>query len=129
MLFLANIQGLHQSCGYADFIDKYLQIPAYGIQPPAISNSSADENCSTIATMVTHAEIKISPFFDQLQICSMCPLLYDPLGSPTTILYLQSGSTVYFDRSDVKAAMQAPQNVEWNECTAGVFADHSAHGS
>jgi carboxypeptidase D len=32
--FIAQLQELHQSCGYADYIQKHLQFPPLGLQPP-----------------------------------------------------------------------------------------------
>lgn len=32
--FMEQMQSLQQSCGYADYIDKYLTFPASGVQPP-----------------------------------------------------------------------------------------------
>lgn len=35
--FLDQLQQLHDSCGYADYIDQYLQFPASGVQPQSRS--------------------------------------------------------------------------------------------
>jgi len=35
--FLAQLEDLHESCGYADYIEKYLQFPPAGNQPPGMS--------------------------------------------------------------------------------------------
>ena len=47
----------------------------------------------------------------------MCPLLWDVLGLPGSLDYIPDGfETVYFNRSDVKAALHAPDSVDWAEC-------------
>jgi carboxypeptidase D len=53
-----------------------------------------------------------------------CPVLFDPLGYPGDLIYLYEGQNgIYFNRSDVKDAMHAPQSVSWSECSGPVFAD------
>lgn len=46
----------------------------------------------------------------------------DPLGYPTDLAYSYPLLTpLYFDRADVKAAMHAPTDVDWEECSGPVF--------
>lgn len=45
-----------------------------------------------------------------------CPLLWDVLGFPGSFEYLPKGATVYFNRADVKKAINAPLDSEWAEC-------------
>ena len=46
----------------------------------------------------------------------MCPLPWDVLGMPTQLNYAPGG--VYFNRSEVKAAIHAPHHIEWAGCAA-----------
>lgn len=49
----------------------------------------------------------------------------DPLGFPTDLVYSYPAlSPVYFDRADVKAAMHAPADIEWSECSGPVFVNN-----
>lgn len=52
--------------------------------------------------------------FNIYQISSTCPLLWDVLGFPGTNQYLPLGAQVYFNRSDVKLDINAPQS-PWYE--------------
>jgi carboxypeptidase D len=50
------------------------------------------------------------------QIATTCPLLYDPLGFPGTMQYLQHGASIYFDSPAVKRAINAPQ-IPWSSAS------------
>ena len=43
------------------------------------------------------------------------PILWDVLGFPGSIM--QAQSPIYFARDDVKAAIHAPLDVDWSECS------------
>jgi carboxypeptidase D len=46
----------------------------------------------------------------------------DPLGFPTDVMFSYPAlDTLYFDRDDVKLAMHAPMDAEWQECQGPVF--------
>ena len=111
--FLDHLQNLHQTCGYADYIEKYLEFPSPGHQPAVFFNSSSAEN-STCAVweMLDHAAFAINPCFNVYAVNDACPLLWDVLGHRTQFDYIPAGTTVYPNRSDVKAAMHAP-NIQW----------------
>ena len=52
----------------------------------------------------------------------MCPLLWDILDFPTELVYAAPGAPqVYFNRTDVKTAIHAPQSHDWSACQTGVF--------
>ncbi|RAH52603.1 serine carboxypeptidase PepF [Aspergillus piperis CBS 112811] len=112
--FLAELETLHEQCGYKDFIDQYLVFPASGVQPPKAMNWS-DPTCD-VYDIVNDAVLDPNPCFNPYGINEMCPLLWDVLGFPTELDYLPAGATIYFDRADVKRAMHAP-NITWSECS------------
>ncbi|KAG9597901.1 serine carboxypeptidase, partial [Aureobasidium melanogenum] len=114
--FLAKMETLHQSCGYADYIDKYLTFPASGVQPPALFNFTSDASCD-LFDLINEAALVVNPCFDIYEITQMCPLLWDVLGFPTQLVYSPAGADVYFNRTDVKRAIHAPLNVSWAECS------------
>ncbi|KAH0425280.1 serine carboxypeptidase, partial [Aureobasidium melanogenum] len=114
--FLAKMENLHQSCGYADYIDKYLTFPASGVQPPALFNFTTDASCD-LFDLINEAALVVNPCFDIYEITQMCPLLWDVLGFPTQLVYSPAGADVYFNRTDVKRAIHAPLNVSWAECS------------
>ena len=64
-----------------------------------------------------NAALDINPCFDIYEVNQQCPLLWDVLGFPTELEYLPAGGQIYFNRSDVKAAMHAP-DVNWEICSS-----------
>ena len=63
--FLAKVSALHDSCGYADWIDKYLVFPASEAQPAIFFNSSDPPSAGCdIFDMLDHAAFAINPCFD-----------------------------------------------------------------
>ncbi|AAW42489.1 hypothetical protein CNBC1420 [Cryptococcus deneoformans B-3501A] len=113
---MAELKQYHESCGFKDYIDKYLQFPPPEKQPPMLFNRS--DNASLMCDLfdgVMYLEIQVNPCFNVYEVNSMCPLLWDVLGMPTGFNY--APGPVYLNRSDVKAAMHAPQNIDWAKCS------------
>jgi len=114
--FLSQMEDLHQSCGYADYVDKYLQFPPPSIQPTQFFNYSANASCD-VFDMIDNALLGVNPCFDIYEIVETCPLLWDVLAFPTQLVYSPAGAPMtYFNRTDVKTAIHAPQDVSWSEC-------------
>ena len=67
----------------------------------------------------------INPCWDVYQVATTCPLLWDVLGFPGSIGYLPEGASVYFNRTDVQRAVNAPIQ-EWEECSNGVLDDDTS---
>jgi len=114
--FMAELEQLHHQCGYADYIDKYLTFPPPKEQPPMFFNYTSMAKCD-LFDLVYNEVYKINPCWDLYEVNLMCPLLWDVLAFPTSLDYQAAGSTVYFDRQDVKKALHAP-NVTWAECSS-----------
>jgi carboxypeptidase D len=113
--FLAELESLHESCGYKAFIDEYLVFPAKNVQPPKFFNYTTEAACD-VFDMVFSEAFNPNPCFDIYEVNTMCPLLWDVLAFGGSLEYLPAGATVYFDRADVKKALHAP-NVTWHECS------------
>ncbi|KAI0017048.1 Alpha/Beta hydrolase protein [Xylariomycetidae sp. FL0641] len=122
--FSEHIHTLHQDCGFADYMDKYLVYPPSGPQPADYAAGLSDE-CVGIQNLVMDEAMSINPCFDVYQIATTCPLLYDVLGFPGSLFYSPAGSgPVYFDRADVKAAIHVDTDYTWEECAShAVFVD------
>ena len=111
--FLAQIEALHQSCGYAEWIDTFLAYPPPGNQPPVFFNSSAPQNVScALWEALDKAAFDINPCFNVYAVNDACPLLWDVLGHRTQFDYIPAGAAVYPNRTDVKTAMHAP-DISW----------------
>ncbi|GAB1197044.1 hypothetical protein APSETT444_006325 [Aspergillus pseudonomiae] len=110
--FMNELESLHKSCGYQEFLDGYLTFPPPGVQPPKSFDPTNDAGCD-IYKMITDAAYLVNPCYNVYAINQMCPILWDVLGGPTKLHYLPAGATVYFDRDDVKKAMHAP-HMTWS---------------
>jgi len=116
--YLATLESLHETCGYKDYIEKYLTFPASGIQPVTPDNF---DDCR-ISGMAEEAGFKVNPCFNSYEINTQCPMPSDPLGFATDLASSYPLLTpIYFDREDVKKAMHAPMDVAWQECSGPVF--------
>jgi carboxypeptidase D len=111
--FMADLESRHQKCGYKDFLDKYFVFPPLpGKMPnPPISRT---RGCG-VWRDIKDAVMRVNPCFDVYDIATTCPLLWDVLGYPGSFEYLPKGAQIYFDRADVKKAINAP-SVKWAEC-------------
>ena len=113
--FVEKIAELDETCGYKSFREQYYAFPLSGVQPHLYFNSTKDANCDLQGMGYSEA-YHPNPCFDVYEIGLQCPLLSDPLGYPTDLQYSYPGLPIYFNRTDVKAALHAPMEVEWLEC-------------
>ena len=114
---------MHQSCGYANFTETYLQFPPPGNQPQI---GNYDYSTCDIFDYYASAANEVNPCFNIYHITDYCPLLGDVLSNPGGLSCLPQ--TYYFNRNDVKAALHAP-NITWSECGENnVFLGNFSHG-
>ncbi|MCJ1398410.1 hypothetical protein MMC11_001608 [Xylographa trunciseda] len=114
--FLAQLEALDESCGYAAYREKYLTFPPPGIQPPGFLNYSSptDQKCD-VFDLINNEAFENNPCFNIYEVNQQCPLLWDVLSFPTELVYSPAGATTYFNRTDVKTAMHAP-DIDWSVC-------------
>ncbi|KIX00857.1 uncharacterized protein Z518_09922 [Rhinocladiella mackenziei CBS 650.93] len=113
--FLAQLHNMSDSCGYTAFMDEYLTYPPKGILPTPPNVDLDDDSCDTFDA-VFYAISEVNPCFDIYQVLTTCPLLWDVLGFPGSFDYVPEGAFIYFNRTDVQKAINAPIQ-EWLECT------------
>ncbi|EAQ85937.1 hypothetical protein CHGG_07190 [Chaetomium globosum CBS 148.51] len=120
--FRADLKRREQECGYADFVAEYLVYPPKGPMPSQLPgthpNGTTRDECWNIYWDIFDAILLLNPCFDIYQVATTCPLLWDVLGFPGSMPYLPEGASIYFDRADVKAAIHAPANSTWEECSS-----------
>ncbi|KAJ5601441.1 hypothetical protein N7510_010975 [Penicillium lagena] len=102
--FMAELEHLHKACGYEEYIEKYLTFPPKEHQPPKFFNYTTQAKCD-VFDLVYNEIFNINPVLRSLR---------DQPDVPPAVGSV--GSTVYFDRPDVKRALHAP-NVTWLECS------------
>ncbi|KAI9707898.1 MAG: hypothetical protein M1820_004504 [Bogoriella megaspora] len=117
--YLATLEQSSASCGFTDWLDKYLQFPPPGLQPP-VGKDEASEECE-IYTNVQLEQIIVHPCVSFTDITQGCPAPFDPLA-----LHINNDPPAYFNRTDVRQALHAPRNFNhaqgdqlneiWYEC-------------
>jgi carboxypeptidase D len=119
--FRAELKAADKKCGYSDYMNEYLVYPPRGQQPSKLPGTSENgitlDACWNIFNDAISAASDLNPCFDIYHVATTCPLQWDVLGFPGSIPYLPDGASVYFNRDDVKKAINAPTGVTWQECT------------
>lgn len=118
--FNKEIHDRHKSCGYADYLEKYLVYPASGPQPqpdPNNGNVTAEgKGCNSILFDIDSAISELNPCFNIYQVTAGCPMTYDPTGGVDGNVP-NGAPAVYFNQTAVKEALHAPLNKTWALCT------------
>lgn len=110
-----DLRNRAEKCGYTQFIDKYLTFPPPGPFPNLpTSDDAIPDNCH-LWNDINNAVLQTNPCFDIYSISTTCPVLWDVLGFPGSFDYLPSGAQIYFNRTDVQKAINAPIG-PWAEC-------------
>jgi len=107
------------TCGYDDYISKYLTFPPPGpfpVELPGVTNGSTTAECDVFNTIYNEV-FYVNPCWDIYQVATTCPELWDVLGFPGSFDYTPAGTSIYFNRTDVQKAINAPL-INWQECTS-----------
>ena len=113
--FIEYVNKQAETCGYTKYLNDYLVFPPKGILPTPPNPDGTKEGCD-LWTEMLYAATWANPCFDIYDITTTCPLLWDPLGFPGSFFYTPEGANVYFNRSDVQKAINAPPT-NWMECS------------
>lgn len=116
--FTKDIHERADQCGYTDYMEKYLTFPPTEKFPTPANNSKVD-GCNLWEDIFTNVFYS-NPCFDVYAIATTCPLLWDVLGFPGSFDYLPEGEQIYFNRTEVQKAINAPIQ-PWAECSNGVL--------
>jgi carboxypeptidase D len=68
--FLSQIESLHESCGYADYLEKYLTFPTPGHQPTV---SSSNLGQCDLFNMVYNQANTVNECFNVYEVNQTCP--------------------------------------------------------
>ena len=110
-----QIKEMDQRCGYTAYLEEHLTFPPKGKFPDPHPTT---DDCD-IFDFVYNTIYDVNPCFDIYHVATTCPLLWDINGGPSSGDYLPPGTSLYFNRTDVKKAINAPVNTTWLECSAG----------
>ncbi|RDA83984.1 hypothetical protein CP532_6954 [Ophiocordyceps camponoti-leonardi (nom. inval.)] len=116
---MARMRNVSATCGFGDWHRRYLRFPpAPGPLPPAPGYQKAANgsmvpipDCENIFSLIFEGMRVINPCFSVYNIRDQCPKANDPLA----------GTSAYFDRVDVKRALNAAVDAPWRQCITGIF--------
>jgi carboxypeptidase D len=116
--FTEALHTKHVSCGYAAYIEKYLQFPPPEGPFPVLTNplGSSNSTCDLLDDILS-AILAVNPCWNPYHITDMCPHLWSVLGIIDPGNYSPQGEVVYFNRTDVQKAINAPVGTNWMQCT------------
>jgi len=111
------------ACGYTNYTEEYFVFPPKGLQPspadlPGTDRYGLPTTGCALWESVYNEIMYINPCWDVYQVATTCPILWDVLGFPGSIPYVPAGADIYFNRTDVQKAINAPIQ-EWEECSNG----------
>lgn len=116
--FRAHINKRDAECGHTKFVEENLVYPPKGLQvPPNKGGVGPAYSCFDLFADVYEAASLINPCFNVYHVSTTCPVLWDVLGFPGSSPYTPEGASIYFNRTEVKNAIHAPLDVDWELCT------------
>jgi carboxypeptidase D len=116
------LQGTHSYCNYSSYLEEYFTFPPKDGPIPVLPDPYATEDPNSNYTCdmfdyVYSAAIDANPCFNIYHITDTCPFVYSHMGIVNPGDYDPPGSEVYFNRTDVKKALNAPVDSTWYQCT------------
>ncbi|PUU76668.1 Alpha/Beta hydrolase protein [Tuber borchii] len=97
-----HLHATADKCGYTSYLNENLL--------------DTSEECNVWSAIFNAAHL-VNPCFNVYHITTTCPTLWDVLGFPGSVKYLPEGAQIYFNRTDVKNAINAPNTTTWKECS------------
>ncbi|KAK5685883.1 hypothetical protein LTS10_001996 [Elasticomyces elasticus] len=119
--FIERIHARQDECGYSDYLDTYLTYPPPQTPFPTLAEPSRKNNYSCDQfDSIYEAILEVNPCFGESSIANVefrdVVMLTSVYGD-----YIPTGFTVFFNRTDVQTAINAPVGTNWAQCNNGVF--------
>ena len=117
--FTKVIHDRADQCGYTKYLEKYLTFPPPQESFPVLPNpyASSTDACDVFDDVLS-AALLANPCFNIYHVTDTCPHLYSQLGIVNPGDYNPPGAVVYFNRTDVQKAINAPVGTNWMQCTS-----------
>lgn len=98
---------------------KYFKFPPPNEKYPVLADPYEGDN-STCAQFdnALEAILLVNPCFNLYHITETCPHPYSQLGIVNSGDYSPPGAEVYFNRTDVQKAINAPVGTNWEQCSS-----------
>ncbi|KAE9967794.1 hypothetical protein EG327_011300 [Venturia inaequalis] len=122
--FLTTMNERAAACNYTAYVNKYLRFPPpqekFPLLPPLYTDPVY--TCDMYSD-ISEAATLVNPCWNLYHVTETCPRPYNVLGGVNDFDYVPPGLAIYFNRSDVQTAINAP-HVNWFQCTdVNVFAN------
>ena len=131
--FMETMRAQNDYCNYTSYLKTYLTFPPPSGPFPVLPDPFATGSyaCDVFDDFVS-AILEVNPCFNIYHITETCPHPYGELGILNRGDYVPPGATVYFNRTDVQKAINAPVGTNWMQCTDinvfGLAADNQSIG-
>ncbi|KAF6834464.1 carboxypeptidase [Colletotrichum plurivorum] len=120
--YMNALRWTHEHCNYSSYLAENVAFPAKGPWPPIQRERSRNGTCDIFSWALDGAT-NANPCFNLYHISETCPFVNSQLGIVNQRLtpslqgdYSPKGARVYFNRTDVQDAINAPR-VTWRQCT------------
>lgn len=126
--FLERARERQDACNYTSYMDTYFKFPPPKGPFPVLTDPYSLENdaCDQFDNFYS-ALLEVNPCFNIYHVSDTCPHPYSVLGIVNVGDYSPPGAVIYFNRTDVKEALHAPLDSNWQQCTdVNVFGDGNA---
>ncbi len=116
--FTKAIHDRADQCGYTKYLEKYLTFPPPSGSFPVLPNPyDSNTTACDLFDDVYNAALLANPCFNIYHIVENCPHPFSELGIVNPGDYNPPGAVVYFNRTDVQKAINAPVGTNWMQCT------------
>ncbi|TFY66307.1 hypothetical protein EVG20_g4784 [Dentipellis fragilis] len=112
--FSAELQSISDSCGYTDYLDKFVSYPPKGQLPLVGTNGTfrTTNECDIWDLIIDEVSV-INPAFNVYRVTETWPISWSVIGFPES-----TQEFIYFNRTDVQDAIHAP-HINWETCSEG----------
>ncbi|KAL5397335.1 hypothetical protein PMIN06_002697 [Paraphaeosphaeria minitans] len=129
--FLNQVREVQDHCNYSSYLDTYFTFPPPQESFPVLEGPTRHNNysCDQFDNLYG-AILEVNPCFNIYHITETCPHPFGQLGIVNEGDYQPPGAKIYFNRTDVKEALHAPIESNWQQCTdVNVFGNGTDRGS
>lgn len=116
--YMEELEERNAYCNYTSYFEEYYKFPPPPGPWPVLEDPYSNPNLTCdLFDDILQAAILVNPCFDLYHITATCPTEAGYLGIVNPGDYEAPGSQVYFNRTDVKMAINAPLDSNWMQCT------------
>jgi carboxypeptidase D len=125
--FMKQMRQRQAECNFTSYLEKYFNFPPPQESFPLLQDPyNAEGMACNMVENIYSALVAVNPCFDIYHVTQTCPHVFSQLGKLNPGDYTPDGAVVYFNRTDVQEAINAPVGTNWERCTT---ANPFGHGN